>query len=174
MRPSVLLSALALLAAVPAAVADARAETGIVRTQGSNADSPIAAAVTVPAGAETVYLSGALPAVIDPNAPKGSVQAYGDTQAQTLSVLSKLKATLEGLGYGLGDVVQAHVFLAGDPNKGGDIDFAGLQAAWTQYFGTAAQPNKPARSTVKVAALVLPGALVEIELTAAKVAGGKH
>ncbi|MBB6250786.1 RidA family protein [Nitrospirillum iridis] len=164
MRPHILLSALALLAATPAF-----AETGIVRTQGPNADSPIAAAVTVPAGAQTVYLSGALPAVIDDKAPKGSVQAYGDTQAQTLSVLAKLKATLEGLGYTLGDVVQAHVFLAGDPNKGGDIDFAGLQAAWTQYFGTAAQPNKPARSTVKVAALVLPGALVEIEVTAAKV-----
>ncbi|TWB69729.1 enamine deaminase RidA (YjgF/YER057c/UK114 family) [Nitrospirillum amazonense] len=164
MRLSVLLPALVLLAATPAL-----AETGIVRTQGPNADSPIAAAVTVPAGAETVYLSGTLASVIDPNAPKGSVQAYGDTQAQALSVLGKLKATLEGLGYGMGDVVQAHVFLAGDPNKGGDIDFAGLQAAWTQYFGTVVQPNKPARSTVKVAALVLPGALVEIEVTAAKV-----
>jgi len=37
-----------------------------------------------------------------------------------------------------------------------------------KVFGTAAQPNKPARATVQVANLVVPGALVEIELVAVK------
>lgn len=162
-------AALALL--LTTAIAPSRAETGhaaIVHNQVP--ESPIAISVSVPAGAETVYLSGALPSVIDESAPKGSVQAYGTTEQQVTSILTKLKATLESQGLTLGDVVQAHVFLAGDPAKGGDIDFAGLQAAWTQFFGTAAQPNKPARSTVKVAALVLPGTLAEIEFTAARVA----
>ena len=66
------------------------------------------------------------------------------------------------------DVIKATVFLVGDPAKGGEIDFAGLNAAWSETFGTAAQPNKPARSTVKVAGLVAPGALVEIEFVAAR------
>ena len=39
---------------------------------------------------------------------------------------------------------------------------------WALRFGTAAQPNKPARSTVKVAGLATPGALVEIEMIAVK------
>ena len=38
------------------------------------------------------------------------------------------------------------------------------------HFGTAAQPNKPARSTVKVG-LATPGALVEIEMVAVKKIG---
>jgi len=41
-------------------------------------------------------------------------------------------------------------------------------AGYTQFFGTAAQPNKPARSAVQVAALVVPGPLLEIEVVAAK------
>ena len=35
-------------------------------------------------------------------------------------------------------------------------------------FATAEQPNKPARSAVQVAALVAPGALVEIEVIAVR------
>ena len=64
------------------------------------------------------------------------------------------------------DVVKMTVFLAGDPAKGGKLDFVGLQASYTQYFGTADQPNKPARSAMQVAALAAPWALVEIEVIA--------
>jgi enamine deaminase RidA (YjgF/YER057c/UK114 family) len=48
------------------------------------------------------------------------------------------------------------------------MDFAGFMAGYTKFFGTPDQPNKPARSAVQVAALVAPGALVEIEVIAAK------
>ena len=140
----------------------------IVRTPLGSAAVPIAAAVTIPAGYATVYLSGTTAPVIDKTAPAGSVQAYGDTQTQASGALARLQATLQGLGLGFGDVVAAHVFLVGDPGKGGEIDFAGLNAAWSKVFGSPDQPNKPARSTVKVAGLVGPGALVEIELIAAK------
>jgi enamine deaminase RidA (YjgF/YER057c/UK114 family) len=48
-------------------------------------------------------------------------------------------------------------------------------AGYTQFFGTAEQPNKPARSAVQVAALVAPGALLEVEVIAAKPrAAGPH
>jgi enamine deaminase RidA (YjgF/YER057c/UK114 family) len=68
----------------------------------------------------------------------------------------------------LGDVVQAHVFLVGDPAKGGKMDFAGMNSAWFKEFGTAAQPNKPARAAFQVAALAGSKDLVEIEFIAVK------
>jgi len=140
----------------------------VVRTPLLGTDFPISAAVTVPSGYETVYLSGALPPVINKDAPKGSGAAYGDTQAQTVGALTSIKATLARLGLGLGDVVKMTVFLVGDPAKDNKLDFTGLMAGYTQFFGTADQPNKPARSAVQVAALAAPGALVEIEVIAAK------
>jgi enamine deaminase RidA (YjgF/YER057c/UK114 family) len=124
--------------------------------------------VTVPAGYDTVYISGALPEVADPAAPKGTVEAYGDTHTQTLSVLKRLGESLKAQGLGFGDVVAAHVYLVGDPRKNGEIDFSGMNAAFSQFFGSNDQPNKPARAAVKVAALVVPGTLVEIELIAAR------
>src|SRR5271166_2644107 len=140
----------------------------VVRTPLLGSDFPISAAVTVPSGQDTVYLSGALPPVINKDAPKGTPAAYGDTQAQTVGALTSIKATLARLGLGLGDVVKMTVFLVADPGKDNKLDFAGLMAGYTQFFGTADQPNKPARSAVQVAALVAPGALVEIEVIAAK------
>ena len=68
----------------------------------------------------------------------------------------------------MGDVVKMTVFLVADPSKDNKLDFAGLMAGYTRFFATAEQPNKPARSAVQVAALVVPGALVEIEVIAAK------
>ena len=134
----------------------------ITRLGGPNPKSPIAEAVAVPLGAYTLYFISGTPAgPADPNAP------VWDTAAQTDASLDRLGKTLAALGLGFGDVVQAHVFLAGDPAKGGDIDFAGMNREWSKKFGTPDQPNKPARSTVKVG-LAGPGALVEIEFVAAK------
>jgi enamine deaminase RidA (YjgF/YER057c/UK114 family) len=48
------------------------------------------------------------------------------------------------------------------------MDFAGFMEGYNLYFGTKAQPNLPARSTMQVAALVNPGFLVEIEVTAVR------
>ena len=131
-------------------------------------DFPISAAVTVPSGTDLVFVSGALPPVIDKTAPKGSEAAYGDMTAQTVGCLTQIKGTLARLGLGLGDVVKMTVFMVGDPAKGGQLDFAGMMAGYTQFFGTKDQPNKPARSAVQVAALVVPGPLLEIEVIAAK------
>ena len=131
------------------------------------AEAPIAAATDIPAGARTVYLSGNVPDVADPAAPAGSVARYGDTAAQTRSILAKIEKTLAGLGLGMGDVVMMRVFLVAPPGQP-RMDFAGMMKAYSEKFGTAAQPNKPARSTMQVAALVDPGWLVEIEVTAAR------
>ena len=93
---------------------------------------------------------------------------YGDTKTQALSILTKIQGLLKAQGLDMKDVVKMTVFLAGDPANGGKLDFAGLQASYTQFFGTKEQPNKPARSAVQVAALVAPGALLEIEVIAVK------
>jgi enamine deaminase RidA (YjgF/YER057c/UK114 family) len=129
---------------------------------------PISAAVTVPAGYDTVYVSGALPSVINKDAPKGSALAYGDMATQAESALTNIKGTLAKLGLGMGDVVKMTVFMVADPTKDNKLDFAGLMAGYTKFFATAEQPNKPARSAVQVAALVAPGALVEIEVIAVR------
>jgi enamine deaminase RidA (YjgF/YER057c/UK114 family) len=129
---------------------------------------PIAASVTVPAGYDTVYVSGMVPAVIHPEAPKDSAEAYGDTEAQTESVLARIEETLKAEGLGFGDVVNMKVYLVGDAKLGGRMDFTGMMRAYSRHFGTVEQPNKPSRVTTQVAGLVSPLYLVEIEVTAAK------
>lgn len=128
---------------------------------------PISVAVSVPADARIVFFSGNLAEVANPDAPKGSYEAYGDTQTQATSILKKFEKMLAAEGLTLGDVVKVNVFMVADP-KLGHMDFAGLNAAYSQYFGTAAQPNKAVRTALQVAALPMPGGLLEIEMTAAK------
>jgi enamine deaminase RidA (YjgF/YER057c/UK114 family) len=145
------------------------AQAQIARLAGPNPNSPIADAVTVPLPGYTLYfISGTPAAPAKPDLPRGDPNRMGDTPTQTDSSLVRLGEILSKLGLDFGDVVQAHVFLAGDPAKGGDIDFAGMNREWSKKFGTAEQPNKPARSTVKVAGLATPGGLVEIEFIAIK------
>ncbi len=156
----------ALATTVPARAADVATVERLPLADGN--PFPISAAVTVPAGFDTVFVSGALPAVADKDAPKGSVQAYGDMETQAVSALSAIKTSLARLGLGMGDVVKMTVFMVADPTKDNKLDFAGLMAGYSKFFGTPDQPNKPARSAVQVAALVAPGALLEIEVIAAR------
>ena len=134
-----------------------------------NSDFPILQAVVVPPNASTIYLSGILPEVSNKDAPKGSLEAFGDTETQTVSVFRRIEAALASQGLTLGDIIQLKVFLVGDPRKDGKLDFAGFQSGYTKFFSTKEQPNKPVRTTLQIAGLALPGALVEIEATAAKV-----
>lgn len=127
--------------------------------------SPIATAVWA---GDTLYVSGQLASPVTPaDAAKGTPADYGDTKAQTFSILTKVQAILKEQGLDMKDVVKCTVFLAADP-KLGKIDFPGLQASFTTFFGTKDQPNKPARSAFQVAGLVAPGYLLEIEVIAVK------
>ncbi len=118
---------------------------------------------------DLLFLSGTLgESRVPEGAPAGTPAVFvGDTAVQTRSVLSRIKKSLEDQGLTLGDVVQMNVFLAGDPKLDDKMDFGGMNTAYREFFGTAEQPNKPARSTVQVAALV-GGALVEIDVVAAR------
>ena len=134
--------------------------------RGGDPKAAIASVVTVPAGYDTIYVSGMTPPVIDEKAT--GVAKFGDTRTQTTGVLGRIEAALKTQGATMADVVMMRVLLVGDPAKEGKMDFAGMMEAYKTYFGTAAQPNKPSRITSQVASLVADGMLVEIEVQAAK------
>jgi enamine deaminase RidA (YjgF/YER057c/UK114 family) len=135
----------------------------------ANPNLPIASSVVVPAGAELVFVSGMLADAADTSAPAGSVERFGDTETQVRSVLDKVNKELAVAGFTMADVVKMNVFLVGDPRKGGAMDFDGLMKAYLQVFGLRGRGESlPARTTVQVAGLPVPGALVEIEVVAAR------
>ena len=135
----------------------------------NNSTFPIARAVEVPAGTTLVYHSGQVPAAADTSAEKGSRKYYGDTYTQAMSVFKKFEASLTDIGLDFGDAVKLTVFLVGDPEMDGKMDFGGFMKAYTQFFGTEEQPNLPARSAIQIAGLAGgPGMLVEIEMVLAK------
>ena len=148
------LPSLLLLLAAPAAHAQDMVRNG-------SPQSPISSSVEVPAGSRLVYVSGTVPDPVDASDPN----AFGDTAAQTRSILRKIQAQLRQHRLDLGDVVMMRVFLVAPPGAEA-MDFAGMMTAYREFFGTAEQPNKPARSTMEVAGLVHPNWLVEIEVTA--------
>jgi len=163
MRSLSAVSVAALAAGALAMAASAHAaEISRVATPGPG----IASAAYVPAGADTFYVSGITPSAS--SAAGVTPAVYGDTKTQTMSVLTKIQDILKGKGMDMTDVVMMRVLLVGDPSMGGKMDFAGMNAAYGTFFGTPAQPNKPARITSQVVALANPAYLVEIEVQAAK------
>ena len=154
---------IAILVAAVAWIAPVAAQS-IKRIQ--NEKSGIAAGVWV---GDMFYMSGQLPTPITPaDRDKGTAAVYGNTQAQAESTFIKIQNLLKEQGLGMGDVVMMRVYMTSDPAMGDKLDFAGMNAAYAKFFGTPDQPNKPARSTVQVAALVAAGALLEVEVQAAR------
>jgi 2-iminobutanoate/2-iminopropanoate deaminase len=154
--------AVAAVGLVPSAQAAPKAPLVVTRTS-ANPTAVISSTATVPAAMNLIYLSGSTASPLDPAKP----DEFGDTRAQTLSILTKMKAQLESMGLGLGDIVKMNVFLVA-PTPGGRMDSAAMNEVFKTFFGTSEQPNKPTRSTVQVAALGRPTTLVEIEAIAAK------
>lgn len=138
----------------------------VIRHSNPGSTFPIARAVEVPAGKTTVYLSGAVPSVIDEKADRATPAAYGDMETQTVSVLRSIEKTLTDLDLTLGDVVKMQAFLVAP--DGEQLDFEGFMSGYTQFFGTTEQPNLPSRSVMTVAGLVSPGWLIEIEVAAVR------
>jgi enamine deaminase RidA (YjgF/YER057c/UK114 family) len=135
---------------------------------GNTPQGLILTGVIVPPGAEVFHLSGQLASPIDPSKPATSVEAFGDTKTQTISIFNKIKGILAAQGYAMSDIFKMTVFVTAAPGMDGKMDFAGFNAGYREFFGTAENPNKVARSTVQVAGLAGPNFLIEIEVTAAK------
>ena len=134
----------------------------------NNSTFPIAQAVEVSANTTLVYHSGTLPSPANPDAEQGSREFWGDTEAQANSVFENMSASLEKLGLDFSDVIKMTVFLVGDPELDGRMDFGGFMKAYSKHFGTEAQPNKPARSAIQIAALARPDVFVEVEVVLAR------
>lgn len=101
---------------------------------------------------QTLYLSGAIG--YDPET--GGV-VPGGIVPETRKAIENLKAVLEKVGMGLGDVVKATVYLT-------DMkDYDAFNEVYRSYF----PENPPARETVAVCGLAL-GAKVEMSFIAVK------
>lgn len=99
---------------------------------------------------DVLYLSGVIGRTADGKVPDG-------IDAQTRAAMDDIGATLKKAGLGYGDIFHCTVFLS---------DMKTWPAFNTVYVGYFPAGQLPARSAVGVAALALPGALVEIECQA--------
>ena len=153
---------LPLAGCVIADVTDVSPWQGSIERRYASATAFYAKNIVIPPGYETIRLPGI---IADPLTPGGS--DLGNTEQQAESVFNKISAALAEIGASEGDVVAMTVYLAA-PTPGGVMDFDGMMRAYGRHYGSAAQPNRPVRSTVQVAGLVRPGMLVEIEVTAAR------
>jgi reactive intermediate/imine deaminase len=83
---------------------------------------------------------------------------YGsDIKLQTDYILKNMAKTFAAAGCSIDDVIKSQVFMTDLRN------FNGFDEIWKQHFKT-----PPARTTIGTTALQVPGALVEIDLIAAK------
>jgi 2-iminobutanoate/2-iminopropanoate deaminase len=144
MRTLRIVLALSVLAA-PLAAQAAAAKT-IVTPAGANPNPVLSAGVRV---GDMLYASGQLGLRRD--APDSTIEG------QTRQALENTKTVLEAGGTSMQNVVKCTVFLT----RAGD--FAGMNRVYREFF----PKDPPARSTVIVAALVVPAAVVEIECMAA-------
>ena len=120
----------------------AHAQKQVVTGQGVTPSAMLSAGVKV---GDLLYLSGQLP-------------ARGDStiEGQTKSALERMNPILAAAGTSKENIVKCTVFLI-------DVkDFAGMNKSYTEFFSE----EPPARTTVVVAALVTPGAKLEVECIA--------
>lgn len=128
---------------------------------------PISESVEIPAGKNLVFLSGKVPTRLANDAPADSLEAYGNTEVQTINVMEQIKANLEQLGLTMDDVVKMQVFLVGGEETNGFMDFKGFMDGYTKFYDGSTE-KLPARSAFQVAKLAHPAWRVEIEVTAVR------
>ena len=101
---------------------------------------------------DIVFLSGALG-----TKPGGGGLADGGIEGQTRQALENVKASATLAGVTMADIAKCTVFIT-------DVStFQAMNTVYREFFPS----EPPARTTVGVAALVVPGALIEIECIAA-------
>lgn len=88
----------------------------------------------------------------------GEIVGNDDPYLQTVTILEKIKSTLNELGASLDNVIRTRMFVT-DISRWKDI-----AKAHQEYFGKI----KPATSMIEVKSLIDPAMLIEIEVTAVK------
>ncbi len=117
--------------------------------------------IEVPAGADSLYVSGKGPGAINPDAE--GVARFGTTEQQARSTFERIKESVEKAGWSMSDIVMVRVYLVADPEMG-KMDFSGFNTAYREFFGTDENPNKPVRAVVEISGLAVDGWLVEIDV----------
>ncbi len=131
---------IASVALVLASTAGAQSRT-VVSTSGNS--GTLSGAIRV---GDVLYLSGQLP-------DTRSAGADTTIQGQTRSTLNRIKALVESSGSKMEHIVKCTVFLVNG------ADFGGMNQAYREFW----PKEPPTRSTIVVAALVVPNAKLEIE-----------
>ena len=140
------------LAALAAATRPAAAQGGnkqVINPPNARPGAVLSSAVRV---GDLVFLSGALG-----TKPGGGGLADGGIEGQTRQALENVKASAALAGVTMADIAKCTVFLTDVAN------FQAMNGVYREFFPT----DPPARTTVGVAGLVVPGALIEIECIAA-------
>ena len=115
--------------------------------------------IKVPAGAESLYLSGSGASPLEDG-------SWGEMEQQVIDTFESFKETLESQGWSMSDIVQVRAFAVSD--EFGYLDFDGFNRGYRKFFGTEENPLKPVRTFVEIQGLVVPGWLIEIEIRAAR------
>ena len=115
--------------------------------------------IKVPAGAESLYLSGSGASPLEDG-------SWGEMEQQVIDTFESFKETLESQGWSMSDIVQVRAFAVSD--EFGYLDFDGFNRGYRKFFGTEDNPLKPVRTFVEIQGLVVPGWLIEIEIRAAR------
>ena len=115
--------------------------------------------IKVPAGAESLYLSGSGASPLEDG-------SWGEMEQQVVATFESFKETLESQGWSMSDIVQVRAFAVSD--EFGYLDFDGFNRGYRKFFGTEENPLKPVRTFVEIQGLVVPGWLIEIEIRAAR------
>ena len=115
--------------------------------------------IKVPAGAESLYLSGSGASPLEDG-------SWGEMEQQVVDTFESFKETLESQGWSMSDIVQVRAFAVSD--EFGYLDFDGFNRGYRKFFGTEENPLKPVRTFVEIQGLMVPGWLVEIEIRAAR------
>ncbi len=114
------------------------------------APNPVAAYSQGAEAGGVIYTAGQLGF----DAGAGTIPA--DIETQTLNALTNVRAIVEAAGARMEDIVKVTVFLTDM------LHFDAMNEVYKRFFGG----HKPARSTVGVAQLPRPGALIEIDAIA--------
>jgi 2-iminobutanoate/2-iminopropanoate deaminase len=100
---------------------------------------------------DCVYVAGQI--AVDPVTGETRL---GDIKDETRQALKNVQAILAGCGASMSQVVRCGVYLINA------ADFQPMNEVYAEFFGEA----KPARTTIIVASLPLPGAKVEVDAIA--------
>lgn len=132
------------LALAPSLAAAQATPRQVITPEGSRPNPNLSSAIKV---GNVVYASGQLGMG---NPPDSTIEG------QTRRALESTRRVIEAAGATMADVVRCTVFLTRAS------DFQAMNGVYREFF----PKDPPARSTVVVAALVSPAAIVEIECTA--------